>query len=308
MRVVVIMMLCCALWSCSTSQKTVENDWVKENLSGKVKQVLIEQYKPLSDGEEVAGKENLGLMQQDTRIYNEQGYCVRMLHSSRGGKIQSKRVLEYDDKMQLIKEIHHKGEDNTVLLTNNYKYDENGDLIERSFIDIEKFGAKTLFEWNEDKTVKVGKVMDEKGTVYSVYEARYNEAGDVLDDARFNRDGASMTFRVFNQYDKDGNLIRVETYHPVGNNFTISIRNSQGQEIEVKKYREGIIASACTYSYDEKGNESDVSCDIYENQVKRVVSSTMKYEYDAQGNWTKKVTYQDDEVTYVIERTYEYYP
>ena len=54
--------------------------------------------------------------------------------------------------------------------------------------------------------------------------------------------------------------------------------------MDLNRCTDGAISSSCQCVYVIKGNQINVSCDIYENQVKKTVNSNMKYVYNSQDN------------------------
>lgn len=301
------LLVTCLLLSCSNAQQDVESDWLKESLCGTVKRLTTTQYKPLSEAATEGAKENLGLLQEDIRVYNAEGFCVEMLHESRGGNIKSRRVLEYNNQHRLISEVHYKGTIEKPVLSNSFEYDEDGDVIQHEYTALDQAPVTTVYTYNENKSIRKGELKNDEGIVQVAYETFFDPAQNIIKDIRFNRDYESMTYATYHRYDAQQRLYCTEVYNPVGNNFSVSKFDEKGQKIEVRKYREGIVTSACQYTYDEKGNETAVSCDLTEANVKRTVKSSMEYEYDEQGNWTRKTTSQEGVVTYVVERQLEYY-
>ncbi len=281
-----------------------DTDLFKENLSGSVKEYTELQFKPL--GEIIEHEENIGLRKKTINTFNTEGFKIQNSTHSAGGKNSIKKVYEYNGKMQLIRQKEFKGTDTLPLLTEDFKYNKKGEISEHIYFKKGKKVSKTIFEYNE-LNVRTGKVFNEKGIVSSVYSSLYNAEGKITDDTRYDRDSESISYKIHNLYDYAGNLTMTETYYPVGNNFSISKKNTEGNEIELRKYTDGLIVSSCFYSYDERGNQTDVRCDIYDNLLKRTINSSIKYEFDKEGNWIKKVRFQEGIISYVTERTFVYY-
>jgi len=292
---------------CTTTQEPKSNDWDKENLIGQVKKIIEIQYKPLSESKEIQGKENLGLRQKVIHTFNEMGFYQEVTFFMQGQKISTKRILEYNHQWKLITQKEYNGVDSLPVSLNEYKYDETGELVEQTYYEENEFTSKTVYEFNQEEGIKIGRVYNPKGNVSSVFISQYNDQNDLIHESKLNRDAESLTYKKYNKYNKAGDLTAIETYSPVGNNFSISKLNKEGKEVELLKYQEGLITSSCSYSYDDKGNQIDINCNIYEDKVKRSVRSTMKYDFDKEGNWIKKVTYQEGIVAYLVERTYVYY-
>jgi antitoxin component YwqK of YwqJK toxin-antitoxin module len=59
------------------------------------------------------------------------------------------------------------------------------------------------------------------------------------------------------------------------------------------------------FKYDSKGNL--IEANKYNSHENLEEKWTLKYEFDEKGNWIKKVTYVDGEVTRITERTIDYY-
>jgi hypothetical protein len=293
--------------SCTTTLEPKSNDWAKEKLIGPVKKIIEIQYKPLSETKEIQGKENLGLRQKVIHTFNKMGFYEEITSLMQGQKITNKKKLKYNDNWQLISKKEYDGMDTLPISLDEYKYNETGKLVEQAYSEENIFTSKTVYEFNKEEGIKIGRVYNSKGNVSSVLIFQSNSQDNLIHESKLNRGSKSLTYKIYNKYNKAGELTATETYSPLGNNFSISKLDKEGNQIELLKYQEGLITSSCTYSYDDKGNQMDISCSIYEGKVKKAVRSTMKYEFDKEGNWIKKITYQEGIVAYLVERTYIYY-
>jgi hypothetical protein len=291
--------------SCTNSYLKEDTDLFKEKLSGSVKKYTELQFKPLGKSLR-QNEENIGLRLKTSNTFNKEGFSIENSIRSAGGKKSIKRISEYNKKMQLIRQKQFKGADTLPLIIEDYKYNKEGEISEHIYFKKGKEVSKTIYEYNEIN-VRTGRVYNQKGIVSSVYSVLYNAEGNITDDTKYDRDSESISYKIHNSYDFAGNLTMTETYYPVGNNFSISKKDSVGNEIELRKYTDGLIVSSCFYSYDGRGNQTDVRCDIYDSKVKRTINSSIKYEYDKEGNWIKRVRFQEGTISYVTERTYVYY-
>lgn len=296
------------LWSCTNNTPPKLTDWTKENLLGKVKKYIEQQYKPLASRVGIQGSENLGLLQKNAKTFNEQGFCVELIQATVGELHSTKKILEYNEQKQLVKTKLYQGVDTlTPLVEERFEYDKSGELISTSYYELGLLTTQTVYAFDETRKVKKGQILNSENTVISNTLALYSSTNKLINDACFNQEEQILVYRIYNQYDKEDKLVLSENYTPVGNTYTLSQKNKNGQEVELKRYLDGLISSACVYQYDDKGNQITVSCDIYENKVKRTSLSTIEYEYDSEQNWTKKTTFQDGFITYVVERIYIYY-
>ena len=94
------------------------------------------------------------------------------------------------------------------------------------------------------------------------------------------------------------------------------------------KLEKGSLNSKYTYRYDEKGNKTEQTTynpdgslnkntykysengkltEVNEYDSDGSLHSTSKYEYDNQGNWIKRIDFEDAIPKHILEREYEYY-
>jgi len=82
--------------------------------------------------------------------------------------------------------------------------------------------------------------------------------------------------------------------------------DEKGNQIEGNRYdSDGSLNWRYTYKYDEKGNL--IEWNRYDSDGSLYTQWTYKYEFDEQGNWIKRVEFENEIPQFILIREYEYY-
>lgn len=208
------------------------------------------------------------------------------------GEIKEKSeivTIQFDTKGMII---HPEKGANTV-----YKYDTKGNKIEET-------------SYGSDNSTIISK---------SIY--KYDASGNVIEEINYNSDG-ELTEKKVNTYDANGNLLVSKK-----NGSLFNGTRNQGQSL-VSKYKYDAYGRIIQYSvgigdngelgsenykYDTKGDIVETTAETF-NGVN--VKKTYKYTYDANGNWTTKVSFSssaymnmkaDTKADEITERVIEYH-
>lgn len=208
------------------------------------------------------------------------------------GEIKDKSeivTIQFDTKGMII---HPEKRANTV-----YKYDTKGNKIEET-------------SYGSDNSTIISK---------SIY--KYDASGNVIEEINYNSDG-ELTEKKVNTYDANGNLLVSKK-----NGSLFNGTRNQGQSL-VSKYKYDAYGRIIQYSvgigdngklgsenykYDTKGDIVETTAETF-NGVN--VKKTYKYTYDANGNWTTKVSFSssaymnmkaDTKADEITERVIEYH-
>lgn len=205
------------------------------------------------------------------------------------------------------------------------------------------YGRDVLFLFNEKgKIVEKNEYFKDESLLFK-WLYKYNKKGFLIEQDIFDIYGNCEFINLY-KYDIYWNLIEKDSIPVDSNNIckTIYKNNANGNIVELKKYLWGgkylerrtlkndsngkiveenqyfseknidrdtfdseILVNKLIYKYDDKGNESAVY--IYDDSNLNTSKWISKYEYDDNNNWVKKIIYINDELTYMIERKYEYY-
>jgi len=103
---------------------------------------------------------------------------------------------------------------------------------------------------------------------------------------------------------------KVEVKHKIKYSGGIQFKyDEKGNKIEWDWYNsDGSLRSKWTYKYDEKGNmifeENEY---FFDDSLSLMNRRTYTYKYDKLGNWIKKIEFENEIPSFIVEREYEYY-
>lgn len=280
------------------------NDLHEQNLLGKVKSVEEWEY---GDVEIIAGK----------GVYVDEGTEVVSHHLSqfnRRGNLEEEKSFDSEGKM---------------IGKSKYKYSEVGDLMESSeYNEKGKCFGRSVYTYNSyrqpatltlfrsDGTMETGtyhygsaKQLDSlvwkggKSIRREIY--LYNKALQLSEKQVL--EGGQCTERTSYQYDEAGRIVK-ETHSTADGkqHSTLSAYDADGRLKSVTQQgAAGIQESRTCWEYDSYGN---ILVETWYNEENiRNVRSTCEYTYDAQGNWTQQIWYDDGKPFSVTRRKITYY-
>lgn len=289
------------LVSCTqTEQKT---DLTKKNLMGKVKQITEKRYLVDDKFENI---ENDTLVETNVLLYDENGFRSKKdfrgsddpdcKYDEKGNPIEytykgwsiHKWKLKWDDKGRVIEESVF-DTDGNLKYKRTFKYDNNGNNIEREdqtayTHDTNRFMYSKYVYKYDNKNNKIGWYREDNidSSLSPMETYKYDDNGNILEEKSFS-DGVLSAIIKYD-YDNNGNLIEVKT-------------NSLDRD----------YSSKATINYDEKGNEIErVETGVIDKEPIKI-KNTYKYEFDKNGNWIKKIEYEDGIAEMITKREIEYY-
>lgn len=253
------------------------------------------------------------------------------------GKVQSKREISYEaidkfgkitkgkrlptyelsDEYILFNEMGNKIRyslyytEGSLLYTETYNYDDNGNRIERNFGVDEFRGGKWLYKY-DSKGRRIEEIeYKPDGSINRKHFFKYGAAGNKIEKKEYKSDGSLENISSY-KYDDKGNQIEENRFNSDGN---LNVRETyqyddEGNLIEDNvHYSDGTQATKTTYTYDNDKNiimviRFDLYQDIDGNQYE---VTTYKYEYDSKNNWIKRTEFDNKIPKYIIEREIEYY-
>src|SRR4029077_2732500 len=124
----------------------------------------------------------------------------------------------------------------------------------------------------------------------------------------YNADG-TLYNKTKLKYDESGKRVELDSYEPKGSLIHKESKpDEHGYLTESDYYNtDGSLWLRGILKYDEMGNIIELSSYKADGTLEGKDVSTYKFEYDAQKNWTKKVTYKKDKPISIDEREIEYY-
>ncbi|MFJ1425670.1 RHS repeat domain-containing protein [Capnocytophaga canimorsus] len=261
-----------------------KTDLEQDGLKGRAKRVIgykIENYDP---------KSNLPQKNCYEKVYNPQGRKIEKIFYEEDGNISKKETWKYDEQGNLLEknsDNYYKGVHYFSLLT--CKYDEKGNKIEEIW---DSNISSTKFIW------------------------KYNEKEELIEYIRYEDETVSRKRkRIYKEVGERGNLVKtIWCEYKFGKTFNVErYYNEHEKLIEAIYYEEnGTISSKETWKYDDKGNE--IESIWYNKNGKIDLKTTWKYddkgnliehiEYNKNGKIDLKTTSKYDDKGNLIEATY----
>ncbi|WP_454975847.1 hypothetical protein [Capnocytophaga bilenii] len=176
------------------------------------------------------------------------------------------------DKIQ--KTVSYNALTDDIRYTNTYQYNKKGLLIREEFDN----GNHNDFKY-DTKGRLIYKRMSSGGQYYTY---KYDKNDNKIEEKLFDEDGGER-LNTFYKYDANNRVIECKHTPALGQEYYRNTRwyNTNGDMIKQE--------SAW-------------------NTPETDLSYTYTYTYDAQGNWIKRITYDEGNICKVVIRTIEYYP
>jgi len=264
------------LCGCGSQKKT---DLEKLSVRGKVKQIIELQY---------LAKEKFGKVEKgdsyreegwdEAMEFNEEGYFTKKTSFDMYGREVGYSDYTYNEQGQLL-EIRNYDAEGGFSDKNVYRYDEKKRVVEIiNFGNSDRLNFSQVLEYNDK----------ERQVTSSHYDAR----GKLLD---------KTIYLMENEYP-------VETKEYNTDNVLCNHRkekyNKSGQQEELTVYVPRPMQ--ILFEYDKKGNlVSRTGTDGEDGEAFSPVR--YEYEFDEQGNWTKKIEYIGGKPSILVERQIDYY-
>jgi hypothetical protein len=210
------------------------------------------------------------------------------------------KISKYNDRNLVYEES---GYDGVEHFTNNYKYDDQGELLEIRYMKNSVLSEKRVFSKNGKSTLVT--IYNGTGVLSSKLVLRYDERKNLVEEAVYGINQSELEKKTYN-YDDNKNLteeakykldkVTLKTcynYNPNGDLIEISEEN-QGTAKFVKK----------SYTYDSMNNLRQINWRRKGNEE----FNTISYSYDAKGLCTSTDTwYPATKYKVMTKYTYETY-
>jgi hypothetical protein len=189
--------------------------------------------------------------------------------------------LKVKGNIKTITETDYDAKDNSMKSKNVSKFNADGNEVE-------------FCTYGPDNALLAKSVFD------------YNDSGKLTDVKRFKPDG-SLNVKTTFKFDEAGNKTEEYNYDAGGVLF-MKAKNKYAmngnRQVKDCFNEYGLLFLKSNYKFDKSGNEIEVR--EYDSHHGLKYTTTFSYEsYDAQGNWTKRTTYKNNDPVTITDRTLE---
>jgi YD repeat-containing protein len=261
-----------------------KSDGEKYDLKGAVKSVRISSFKAVGNLDDIKQGIQLNSFPHSNNLtlFNESGKITEEIYFNLDDSLRFKYVLTYDENERLIRnESFH--DDYSERTRTNYKYDEQGKLIEE--VHYARILKKTTgLILNHKKTFSY----DENGNLIEENFSNGNPYFDQKKTYKFD-DNANLTNQL--DLDADGQLKDKSMYK----------YDEHGNKTEFTYRDVGGAITTFLYKYDANGNL------IEEGTKGSSIKTSYEYDYDNQGNWIKKIQFSSKNAECIVIRVIEYW-
>lgn len=300
-KVKIIFSLFLILFLSSYKKPIKRNDWLLEELKGKVKRIeeTVQNFDTVNSDKPS--------IKQTTKIYNEKGYLIAEENNKRDSIIYQRNNYFYNDSNQLIAWKRYNSDSSLDLHYIFYHFNKQGKQTEAlQVLDKDRYVTKwkniydkkgnriEYLEYNSDNSIQ------EKKT------HKFNRKGQVISWRNFNKE-SQLKFQGKKRYNFRGNLKKSKWFdserHVYGSvSYTFNKNGNLLKNIERYKGK-----PRCTfrYVYDNYGN--CIQSNKYVIETKTSDTFVYEFTYDSAGNWIKKIERRNNRIFCTIERKIEYF-
>ncbi|MGD0710072.1 MAG: hypothetical protein ABR968_02745 [Bacteroidales bacterium] len=221
-------------------------------------------------------------------------------------EVDTDSTLIFNDKGNLV-EVSLYNHNGSLIHTYTYKYDENGNKIEKEYKENTKLDPVAVekaykYTWKYDSkgnVIEENKYSNYLDKLLNKWISKYDDNGNIIEYNTYNSDGSPESKYIY-MYDDKGKIIKEE------NNYNTYNVYNYGQIINLYKI---------TWKYDSSGNKTKEKNILYnknENANYNEAKVIWKYDnkgklieenqYSAYGNLVYKYTYKYDDKGNMIEK------
>jgi hypothetical protein len=298
-----IILIAIVAFSC---EKNVSNDRHTLVENRKIKMIMESIHDPiLKAGEfEVSPKLSKNSFPLES-YFSQKGILLRKSTFNSKGNLESKILFKYDENNNNIECITYHS-DGSLASKKLNKFDSENRLFESHEFDArEKITSKKTTRYDSGgyriltcyERISRGLVK----TLESVFDEHENNV------ANYYFSDEELESKEIKQYDVNGNLFETIQYYPLTNEQVITRfkYDRQNNIVGVIVLKNNLVTTKTISRYDSKNNLTETSS----YGVMGTLEGRHKYlyEFDAEGNWTKRINIFNDQPTSVLRRRIEYY-
>jgi len=256
---------------------------------------------------------------EELRSFDPRGvqkYLITYKYDNSGNEVEEHRVFNgigsetfrrlYDQNNNLIEQVYLSDGRLQTKTSYGYKYDEFSNIFER-FIKSNDGSSKDTYKYDEHMRVKEHKSYDGQNNFRLHYSYSYNNNGDVIEENFYDSEGG-LKHKIINEYDQNNNLLRIIKIDSLENKMVKEAieYNDLGNKIFHKYFSDnGELIKLLSFQYNDVGQ--NVGQKEYGFTSDSTIKKSYKYEYDNQGNWIRRLVYQNDKIQSIQERKIKYY-
>ena len=237
--------------------------------------------------------------------FDQKGMLLRKNTFNSKGNLESKILFKYDRNNNNIECIAYHS-DGSLASKKVNKFDFENKLIEGSEFDArEKIVSRKTARYDSAgyriltsyERIRGGLIK----TLESVFDKNENHC------ANYYFSDEVLESKEIKRYDVNGNLFETIQYYPLTNEQIVTRfkYDQQNNKVEVVILKNNLVTTKTIYRYDSKNNLTET----FSYGVMGTLEGHHKYlyEFDAEGNWTKRINIFNNQPTTVLRRRIKYF-
>jgi len=189
-----------------------------------------------------------------------------------------------------------------------YQYAKNGNLIKSSSFNKDgSLNYNLIYKYDENRNITSSSYYKPNGNLSYEYTHKYDANGNKKESFTYNSDRILWKQNTY-KYDELGNEIECNWYKKDNtlDSKNIYKYNERGDIIETNSFnKNGSLKYRITYKFDLNGNEVESKFFNSDGSLKN--HKVYKYNYDKNGNWIKRIEYNNSIAEFIEIREYQYY-
>lgn len=210
--------------------------------------------------------------------YDKENNNIECIAYNSNGSVASKKINKFDAENKLM---------------DGYEFDDRGKVIcKTARTDSADFKIFTSYKWISRGLVKI---------LESVFDKNGNNIANYYFSER------TLKSQEIRRYDISTNLLEIIQHYPITNEQIVTRfkYDDQNNKVEAIVLRNNLVTSKTMFKYDTRNNLTETF--NYEVQGTLKGHHEYFYEFDTEGNWTKRINTFNNRPTAVSIRRIEYY-
>ncbi|MBI4946431.1 MAG: hypothetical protein HY840_08525 [Bacteroidetes bacterium] len=239
----IILFLSFLLFAFHNFEKNTKNDWVLQNLRGKVKSISENEYNAVQNAHKVKKGASTG---SERYVFNEIGNMIEQSIYNPDGTLFSNFTCTYDGNGNKIEQNRYT---NGILFRRStFTLDNNGNCTEETMYKPDgKLFRKFIYKY-DDKGNKIEKnAYKPDGSITEKFTYKYDNNSNEIEENRFIADGSIADKSTF-KYDDNSNKTEENKHNPNGSiAYTSTFKYEYGKNInwikriEFDQYKKPIV-------------------------------------------------------------------
>lgn len=222
-------------------------------------------------------------------------------------------IDSYDNRGNHIQRLHYSFSRGKVVdRTYVFTYDDNNKLLEEHILDIDSvlLSKKTVSYNQQEQKIKEVKTSGKTQKILQTSTFKYDKNNRVIEKYTTHwLNDVNPPIKVLYSYDWNSPNISTKTVYRSDSIITREekYKYHRGNQLKEQIFVHPVKRAKRRISFNEEGWAEDIKDWKLAEEDQLIKHTEKEYKYDPKGNWTQKVTYEDDVLKAIEFRKIQYY-